>query len=231
MGSKQRVEREKESVRAAILQAARQLFVEEGYRNVSMRKLAERIEYSPAAIYSYFPAKDDIFFALAEEGFRLLHQAGNRILEEHADPFETLRRLFWAYYRFSREQPQYFELMFLDRTVPQISRQWERFSFVFEMTRGMSAIVQRCIDTGVFGPGTNPEAAFHILWAATHGPATIALCCRLSPGEDADALARDAIETALAGLKAGVSTTFVPEQCHPPAALDHSTAGAIDDVA
>ena len=158
MGSKQRVEREKETVRAAILQAARELFVEEGYRNVSMRKLAERIEYSPAAIYSYFPAKDDIFFALAEEGFRLLHQAGDRILEEHADPLETLRRLFWAYYRFSREQPQYFELMFLDRTVPQISRQWERFSFVFEMTRGMSAVVQRCIDTGRLRARNQPRS-------------------------------------------------------------------------
>ena len=86
MGSKQRVEREKETVRAAILQAARELFVEEGYRNVSMRKLAERIEYSPAAIYSYFPAKDDIFFALAEEGFRLLHQAGDRILRSTPTP-------------------------------------------------------------------------------------------------------------------------------------------------
>ena len=43
-----------------------------GYQNVSIRKIAERIEYSPAAIYGYFPSKDDIFFALAEEGFRLL---------------------------------------------------------------------------------------------------------------------------------------------------------------
>ena len=52
--------------------AARDLFVAEGYHNVSIRKIAERIEYSPAAIYSYFPSKHDIFFALAEEGFRLL---------------------------------------------------------------------------------------------------------------------------------------------------------------
>jgi AcrR family transcriptional regulator len=37
-----------------------------------MRKIAERIEYSPAAIYSYFTSKDEIFFALAEEGYRLL---------------------------------------------------------------------------------------------------------------------------------------------------------------
>ena len=230
MGSKERLGREKEAVRAAILQAARELFVTEGYRNVSMRKLAERIEYSPAAIYSYFPAKDDIFFALAEEGFRLLGAAGDRIIQEHTDPLETVRQLFWGYYRFSQEQPQFFELMFLDRSVPQISREWERFSFVLEMTRGMAAVVQRCIDTGVFAAGTRPDAAFHILWAATHGPATIALCGRLSPGEDADALARDAIETALAGLKAGVRTTFVPEQCHSLAAHNQSSARATDHV-
>ena len=75
MGVKERQEREREAVARAILDAARDLFVAEGYHNVSIRKIAERIEYSPAAIYSYFPSKDDIFFALAEEGFRLLVHA------------------------------------------------------------------------------------------------------------------------------------------------------------
>ena len=72
MGVKERQGREREAVARAILDAARDLFVAEGYPNISIRKIAERIEYSPAAIYSYFPSKDDIFFALAEEGFRLL---------------------------------------------------------------------------------------------------------------------------------------------------------------
>ena len=72
MGVKERQEREREAVSRAILDAARDLFVAEGYHNVSIRKIAERIEYSPAAIYGYFPSKDDIFFALAEEGFRIL---------------------------------------------------------------------------------------------------------------------------------------------------------------
>ena len=76
MGIKERQERDREAVRRAILDAARELFVSEGYQNVSIRKIAERIEYSPAAIYGYFPSKDDIFFALAEEGFRLLRRPG-----------------------------------------------------------------------------------------------------------------------------------------------------------
>ncbi len=77
MGIKERHERDREAVSRAILDAARELFVTEGYQNVSIRKIAERIEYSPAAIYGYFPSKDDIFFALAEEGFRLLGDPEN----------------------------------------------------------------------------------------------------------------------------------------------------------
>jgi Transcriptional regulator len=72
MGIKERQERDREAVHRSILDAARELFVTEGFQNVSIRKIAERIEYSPAAIYGYFPSKDDIFFALAEEGLRLL---------------------------------------------------------------------------------------------------------------------------------------------------------------
>ena len=72
MGTKERQQRDRDRIQQAILTAARDLFVTDGYRNVSMRKIADRIEYSPAAIYSYFPSKDDIFFALAKRGFRLL---------------------------------------------------------------------------------------------------------------------------------------------------------------
>ena len=94
MGIKERQERERQATRDAILQAARELFVSEGYRNVSLRKIAERIEYSPAAIYSYFPSKDDLFFALAEEGFRKLFEfIGDQIglAAERARLYEEVR--------------------------------------------------------------------------------------------------------------------------------------------
>src|SRR5437867_6832377 len=128
MGIKERQERDREAVRRAILDAARDLFVREGYANVSIRKIAERIEYSPAAIYGYFPSKDDIFFALAEEGFRLLAEPGERARQEaaaEASPLDRIRTRFWRLYQFSREYPQYFALMFVDRDVPRISREYE----------------------------------------------------------------------------------------------------------
>lgn len=213
VGSKERQDRERQSVREAILTAARELFVQEGYRHVSMRKIADRIEYSPAAIYSYFPSKDDIFWALAEEGFQRMAEIAAPLLTEDRDPLEALRECFWLYYRFSREQPQYFELMFVDRTVPQISRDWERIGYVRELMDGAAGLVRRATAAGQLPPDTNADVAFHLLWAAVHGPAVLGVCERLDPREDADALARDTLEAALTGLRHGFPTTFIPEHC------------------
>ena len=80
---KERQQQEREAISRAILDAARTLFVAEGYQNVSIRKIAERIGYSPAAIYSYFDSKDDIFLALAEEGFHMLFESGVCAREAH----------------------------------------------------------------------------------------------------------------------------------------------------
>src|SRR5262249_23725964 len=111
MGIKERQERDREAVRRAILDAARELFVVEGYRNVSIRKIAERIEYSPAAIYGYFESKDDIFFALAEEGFRLLHGTPADYAElEAKPPLDRVRTVFEHLYQFSVDHPEYFSL-------------------------------------------------------------------------------------------------------------------------
>jgi AcrR family transcriptional regulator len=211
LGVKERQEREREAVARAILDAARELFVAEGYGNVSIRKIAEKIEYSPAAIYGYFASKDDIFLALAEEGFRMLFaHAGDAPV---SDPIEDIRSGFLRLYDFSRVHPEYFSLMFLDRSVPRISQDWERFGFVREMKKGIHARIQAAIDAGAFPRGTNPEAVFRILMATVHGVAALTLCERLAPGENADALARDTLEAALTGLRTGISHTFQSQPC------------------
>ena len=214
MGVKERQERDREQLRDRILDAARELFVAEGYRNVSIRKIAQKVEYSPAALYSYFPSKDDLFFALAKEGFRKLFEFTNDPAVTSREPLEAIRQGFLRYYHFSRTYPEYFELMFVDRSVPQISHEWEGFVFVQQMIDEVSALIQRGIDAGLFPAGTNPDVVFHILWAAVHGPATVAVCDRLAPDEDPDALARDTLEAAIAGLRAGIRTTFTPSKCH-----------------
>jgi AcrR family transcriptional regulator len=204
LGVKERQEREREAVSRAILDAARELFVTHGYHEVSIRKIADRIEYSPAAIYSYFPSKDDIFFALAEEGFRLLFSYGQDI-DEHAaeDPADVLRQMFWRYYQFSKDHPEYFALMFLDRSVPKIRDNWERFEFLGELKHDMRARIARAIERGAVPADTSTHAVFRLMLTAAHGAATLSLCDRLGPGEEGDVLARVTIDTMLAGLRSG----------------------------
>jgi AcrR family transcriptional regulator len=224
MGIRERQDRERQAVRQAILDAARDLFVTEGYRNVSIRKIAERIEYSPAAIYSYFPSKDDIFFALAEEGFRRL-DAKVRSVTSSANPLDEMRALWWAYYEFSKEHREFFELMFVDRSVPQITEQWAGLAFVHQMLAFASERIQRCIDAGIFHAGTQADVAMHLIWGALTGPAVIGSGCRLAPGEDPDALARDVLEVVIAGLKSGTATTFIPCTPHTvDSSVSHVTA-------
>ncbi|HKT82119.1 MAG TPA: TetR/AcrR family transcriptional regulator [Vicinamibacterales bacterium] len=213
MGIRERQERDREAVRRSILDAARELFVNEGYPNVSIRKIAERIEYSPASIYGYFPSKDDIFFALAEEGFRLLHGKVPDPALEPMPPVERIRSTFWCLYQFSIDHPQYFALMFLDRSVPRINREYERFTFVRELKSQLLQQVQACIDEGTFPPSVKPMVAFRVMTAGVMGAALLRLSDRLAPGENGDDLARDVLNVTIAGLQTGVALQATTELC------------------
>ena len=213
MGTKERQQRARDRVHESILTAARELFVSDGYRNVSMRKIADRIEYSPAAIYSYFPSKDDIFFALAEEGFRKLAEHLLEAIEGVADPLNRLRRGLLGFYEFSKIHPEYFELMFVDRSVPQLSQDFQRFEFFQTTTARAEADIRACIERKQFSGGLDPAAALHVLWVGMLGVAAIGLAQRLAPGEDPDALAHDLLESMLAGFSTNLTTTFVASEC------------------
>jgi AcrR family transcriptional regulator len=220
MGTKERQDRERQAVTASILDAARQLFLVEGYANVSIRKIAERIEYSPAAIYSYYASKDDIFLALANEGFHRL-AAKVRAAMVTGNALENVRACWWAFYEFAKEEPEYFLLMFVDRSVPRITQEWEGFEFLQELLNNAVMAVQKAIDAGAFPATLNPNAAMHMLWASLIGPAVVGIRHRLASGEDYDALARDVLNATIAGLQSGVTTTFVSCKCP-----DEGIAGA-----
>jgi len=218
MGIKERQERDREAVRRAILDAARDLFVDEGYQNVSIRKIAERIEYSPAAIYSYFPSKDDIFFALAEEGFRLLGNPASVANDPKfatISPIERVRAIFWRFYEFSREHPQYFALMFVDQSVPRISREYERFAFARECKQQIVQQLQACIDAGELPKTLDAFIATRALLVSLLGVALLRLGERLLPEEDPDLLAADVLNLTIAGLRSGVALQSPRGLGHP----------------
>ena len=118
------------------------------------------------------------------------------------------REALWRFYTFSKEQPEYFSLIFVDSAVPRIGRDWERFSSMRELRSDIEHDVQQCIERNIFPGVDSPGAIFRILWTAAYGAAVFRLSHRLARVEDSDALAHDLLDAALAGLRNGVELHF-----------------------
>jgi AcrR family transcriptional regulator len=106
MGVRERRQREREEVRQAILDAARDIASAEGWAAVTIRRVADQIEYSPPVIYEHFNSKEDIVVALFRQGFRELLEEMRAAREAHADPDEALLGIGRAYWAFSVAHPE-----------------------------------------------------------------------------------------------------------------------------
>jgi len=108
MSSLSRRHEHKEEFRREILDVARKIFVAQGYENFSMRKLAEKIGYSPGSVYLYFDGKKELFHCLVEESFAhlldTLHGLQNG--QERSDPVEELKQGLWGYVEFGLRNPK-----------------------------------------------------------------------------------------------------------------------------
>jgi len=111
MGIKQRREREKQEVRQGILTAAREIALHEGWQSVTIRKVAERIEYSPSMIYEYFASKEAILLELLREGFRQLTIALKAARNSAEDRGERLIRMGEAYWEFAMRNRELYQVM------------------------------------------------------------------------------------------------------------------------
>ena len=113
MGVAERKTRERKALREEILDAARQIFVTEGYDGVSMRRVAEKIEYSPTTIYLYFKDKSDLMYEICQETFAKLRRSLEAIQQEGGDPLSQLRRGLRAYVDFGLKHPQHYIATFI----------------------------------------------------------------------------------------------------------------------
>ena len=161
-------------MRQQIVDAARRLFVTEGYDQVTVRKIADAIEYTPGAIYSYFEDKDAIFHALHSEGFselmRRMAAATIEVAARSGTPIDQLRRIGEEYLAFARANPEMYDLMFVAqapvRAHPEI---WPEGQRTFDVLR---AVVRAAVDGGWLREG-DPEAIAFTLWSACHGMVTL----------------------------------------------------------
>jgi AcrR family transcriptional regulator len=113
MGINERKTREKQALRDRILEAAQRIVIREGFAALSMRKIADAIEYSPATLYLYFASRDEIARALCAQGYAQL-LASFEPLAQIADPAERLKALARAYVAFGVAHPQTYRLIFME---------------------------------------------------------------------------------------------------------------------
>jgi AcrR family transcriptional regulator len=161
-----RKQREKEEMRALILDAARKIFLEKGYDHTSIRNIAEQIQYSPGTIYLYFKEKDEIFHALHEEGFRRLFDK-MQPLEHVSDPLERLKAIGRVYLEFATNNRDFYDLMFIMQA-PMKHDQHEEWPMGHRALDFLKNVLRQCQEKGHF-PGQNIEYLSFMIWSAVHG--------------------------------------------------------------
>lgn len=156
-----------------ILDAARQIINEQGADALSIRAIAERIDYSPAGLYEYFGSKEEIITAVCRQGHERLTQAMTAV--DHTLPTaEYLIAIGLAYIQFAMQNPDYYLLMFTNPafagTLEQIQEEDSSFTTLL-------ATIQRGLDEGIFRPrsGYGALEMAYTAWAVVHGIAMLRL--------------------------------------------------------
>jgi AcrR family transcriptional regulator len=112
MGSKERILRLKENTKVNIINAAYEIVKEEGWQALSMRKIADKIEYTAPMIYEYYANKEGILLELTKKGYLLLGERMKEASDKYEAPEEQLEAIWLAYWNFAFEKKEYYQLMF-----------------------------------------------------------------------------------------------------------------------
>ena len=172
--SRRRREQQKEDLRRTILDAAAGLFLEHGYEALSMRQIAERIGYSATTIYRYYEDKDDLLFAIVQEGFLRFGQALAKAAESSDDPRERLSALGHAYIGFGLKNPVYYRLMFMQRFDFLFECRAEQQAPVIDSFAVLRGAVEQAMRAGVLRQG-DPETTSVVIWSVVHGITSLAI--------------------------------------------------------
>ena len=184
MGVKERKERDRQEMRETILQSAHQLFVDKGFDDVSIRNIAEAIEYSPATIYLYFKDKNEIFYALHGEAFK---KFGEFMMELAAikDPFKRLIKMGEKYMEFTFKFPKYYDIMFIMKAPMDSVQNCDEWKEGEGAHRQLENVVKECQDSGYFKDKDFKTLSF-LIWSTMHGMCSLVLRDRMKVYEEAE---------------------------------------------
>jgi AcrR family transcriptional regulator len=194
MGITERKEREKEEMRQRILEAALHLFRERGFDGVSIRNIAEAIEYSPATIYLYFKDKNELFYALQFEAMDIKR---NHLLPSAAieDPWERLLDFGRRYIDFGFKHPDLYDLLFIIKAPMDALENQQCWTLGVATHSFFVETVQACIDKRYF-KSTDADTIAYTLWCHAHGLVSLFVRerMRMYPPEKREVLAWQSYE-------------------------------------
>ncbi|WP_461109746.1 TetR/AcrR family transcriptional regulator [Spirosoma koreense] len=203
MGIVERKEREREEMRKLILDGAQKLFLTNGFDKVSIRNIADEIEYSPATIYLYYKDKNELLFALHQRGFVKMVEEFQPLLLL-TDPFEKLVGMGRTYIQFAIDNPELFDLMFI-MTAPMDTldkKDWIEGDQAFGL---LTRVVEECMEAGIFQKHDVRSTAM-MIWSGIHGYTALFLRKRLGmfPECDRQPIMDDAFELFCQTLRRGL---------------------------
>jgi AcrR family transcriptional regulator len=201
MSVKQRRRREKENLRQLILDTAREMFAGEGYASVSMRKIADKIEYSPTTIYLHFKDKNDLLRQICDETFAKLGEKLGSIGKNRESNLEGLRAGLRAYVEFGLKHPKHYEVTFMLPLTEELGESEHEFAEslgqkAFDYLRGG---VADCLASGEIEKG-DVDLISQTLWAGIHGVTSLLIGHEGFPFVNKKKLVDSVIDTMLKGL-------------------------------
>ena len=183
MTPKARRDHERHELRAKILDAARALFIADGYEAVTMRKVAERVAYTPTALYNHFADKDALLRELCDADFRALRESFGQTLRT-ADPVERIGRIGRAYAEFALANPFHYRLLFMtalptdDPSAPRV----ERGNPAEDAYAFLRATVAEAVASSRLRPEyADVDLVAQVVWSALHGVLALHLTCGDDP--------------------------------------------------
>jgi AcrR family transcriptional regulator len=201
MGVRERKARQKKFLRQEILEAASELFVTEGYEQVSMRRIADRIEYSPTTIYLYFKDKSELLEQVCQEAFSRLSVLLKRILEQPGDPLERLAKGLVAYVHFGLDHPHQYRTAFM---MPK-PEDFDKSKYLHANSPGLQAFdflrrgVESCKASGKLRMG-DVELSSQTLWCGVHGVTSLFITHRAFPWVGREQVIHSLVDTLILGI-------------------------------
>lgn len=191
------------SLRDRILESARELFLQNGFEGVSVRRIAERARCSPGMLYHFFASKELLLARVVEDTFAKLDALMTRSAAAGPDPLQRLRKTLDSYVRFGLQHPHEYLFLFVhghSHVAPDVLSVFEtRGAACYDKLRALCA---QCAEAGLLraGLGSADETA-QALWASIHGLIHLLHSAEGFPFISRERLIREQIAILIAGIR------------------------------